>query len=223
MNQELIHVYFMPGMAANPSIFEHIKLPKEKFEIHWLKWKIPNENETIENYAKRMCEDIQYDNPVLLGVSFGGILVQEMAKHITLKRLIIVSSVKNKYELPNRMKLAKVFNAYKLAPTTLMSNVNLLAKFAFGKTVTKRIELYKKYLSVSDKKYLDWAIEQVVQWKQEKPMDGIIHIHGEKDAIFPVRHLKNYIPLKAGTHIMIINRPNWFNEHLPNLILTGSL
>lgn len=223
MNQELIHVYFMPGMAANPSIFEYIKLPEDVFKIHWLEWKIPEQEETIENYAKRMCEEIKHKNPVLLGVSFGGILVQEMAKLITVKRLIIVSSIKTKYELPNRMKLAKLFNVYKLVPTRLMSNVNLLAKFAFGKTVTKRIELYKKYLSVSDKRYLDWAIEQVVLWKQKLPLDGIIHIHGDKDAIFPVRHIKNYISVKSGTHIMIINRPYWFNEHLPGIILSGSM
>lgn len=222
MNQELIHVYFMPGMAANPSIFEHIKLPEDLFKVHWLEWKIPDDDETIEYYAKRMCDEIKHKNPVLLGVSFGGILVQEMAKHIAVKRLIIVSSVKTRYELPNRMKLAKVLRAYKLVPTSLMSNVNLLAKLAFGKVVKKRVELYQKYLSVSDKKYLDWAIEQVILWKQETPIEGVVHIHGDHDAIFPVRHIKNFIPVKSGTHIMIINRPNWFNEHLPGIILSGS-
>ena len=41
MNQDIIHVYLMPGMAANPSIFEYIKLPEDQFKIHWLEWVIP--------------------------------------------------------------------------------------------------------------------------------------------------------------------------------------
>lgn len=222
MNQELIHVYFMPGMAANPSIFEYIKLPKHRFKIHWLEWKIPKKNESLESYALRMCQEVNHSNPVLLGVSFGGILVQEMAKHIATHRVIIVSSVKTKKELPKRLRLAKFLKIYKLVPTSLMGNVNLLGNLAFGSIVKKRVELYKKYLSVSDKRYLDWAIEQVVLWNQENPMKGIVHIHGESDAIFPVKYIKNYVPVKLGTHIMIINRPNWFNEHLPGIILSGS-
>ena len=53
MAQEIIHVYLMPGMAANPTIFEHIKLPEDQFQIHWLEWMMPNKKESLESYAKR--------------------------------------------------------------------------------------------------------------------------------------------------------------------------
>ena len=113
MNQELIHVYLMPGMAASPAIFEHLNLSEEQFKIHHLEWIIPNVKESINNYAKRMTEKIAHDNIVLIGVSFGGILVQEMSKHIKLRKLIIISSVKTKHELPRRMKLARYTRTYK--------------------------------------------------------------------------------------------------------------
>ena len=220
IDKDLIHVYLMPGMAANPTIFEHIKLPEEQFQMHWLEWMIPTEKESISDYAKRMCNNVKHENPVLLGVSFGGILVQEMSKHIALRKLIVVSSVKNKHELPKRMKIARRTKAYKLAPTTLIGNIDLLAKYAFGETVMKRIELYKKYLSVNDKRYLDWAIEQVVCWEQEESLPEAIHIHGEKDAVFPHRCLGECITVKGGTHIMVINKYKWFNENLPKIILS---
>ncbi|WP_412985869.1 alpha/beta hydrolase [Pontimicrobium sp. IMCC45349] len=220
MNQEIIHIYLMPGMAANPSIFDNIKLPESQFELHWLEWMIPNPNESLTQYAQRMALKVKHDNCVLLGVSFGGILVQEMSKNLKLRKLIIVSSVKTKHELPKRMKLAKATKAYKLAPTHLAQNVDALAKYAFGKTATKRVELYKKYLSVNDKKYLDWAIEQVVCWEQEKPVPEIIHIHGENDGVFPIKNINECIIIKGGTHIMIINKYKWFNENLPKLILS---
>ena len=71
----MIHVYLMPGMSANSLIFEKIKFPKN-FELHKLDWISPNIDESIENYAKRLSEKIVHKNPVLIGVSFGGILVQ---------------------------------------------------------------------------------------------------------------------------------------------------
>ena len=42
----------MPGLAAGPAIFERIKLPPETFEVHFLEWEIPLENESLS----RLCE-----------------------------------------------------------------------------------------------------------------------------------------------------------------------
>jgi len=209
----------MPGMAANPSIFENIKLDKDQFEIHWLKWFIPRKNESLSAYAKRMILKIKHENVVLLGVSFGGVLVQEMSKHMTLRKLIIVSSVKTKHEMPKRMKVIRLTKAYKVLPTSLVNNMDLLVKYAFGNSIKKRVELYKRYLSVSDKRYLDWAITQMVCWDQEEPIVGCLHIHGDNDMVFPYQNINNCITVKGGTHIMILNKYKWFNENLPQLIL----
>jgi esterase/lipase len=171
----------------------------------------------------RMNEHIKHENVVLIGVSFGGILVQEMSKYLSLRKLFVISSVKTKHELPKRMKLAKLTKAYKIMPTSLVNNIDALAKYTFGNTVKKRLSLYRKYLSVTDKQYLDWAIKQVVCWNQDKPLENAIHIHGEKDMVFPHRCLGECITVKGGTHIMIINKYKWFNENLPKLILDENL
>src|SRR5690606_7429870 len=209
----------MPGMAASSSIFENIRLPEDQFEVFLLEWFVPNANESLSDYALRMTKEIKHENPVLIGVSFGGILVQEMSEHITTRKVIIVSSVKCNKELPRRMKVAKKTLAYKLIPTRLLSNVELLAKYAFGETVTKRIQLYEKYLRMRDKKYLDWAIENVILWKRCEPNPNVVHIHGVNDEVFPVKHINDFIPVKNGTHIMIINKYKWLNENLPKIIL----
>ncbi|WP_296315614.1 alpha/beta hydrolase [Winogradskyella sp. UBA3174] len=218
MISDITHVYLMPGMAANSTIFEHIKLPEDQYKIHCLEWEIPNKKETLQAYAKRICKLIKHKDAVLLGVSFGGMLVQEMSKYLNLKKLIVVSSVKSHHELPKRLKFLKITKAYKILPTQLVSNIDLLAKYAFGETIKKRVDLYKKYLSVSDTTYLDWAIKQIVCWDQEEPHPCAIYIHGDKDIVFPHSCEGNCIVIKGGTHIMIINKYKWFNENLPKLI-----
>ena len=213
-----IAVYMMPGLAANSSIFERIDLPKDQFDCYLLDWFVPAKEESLVDYAKKMAQFVVHKNAVLIGVSFGGILVQEMAPFLELKKLIIISSIKSNTELPQHMKIAKRTKAYKILPTGLLENVEVLAKFAFGATLKQRLKLYERYLKMKDKTYLDWAIKQVVCWNCETTNPNVIHIHGDADEVFPVKNIKNFINVKGGTHMMIINRFRWFNEHLPLLI-----
>jgi pimeloyl-ACP methyl ester carboxylesterase len=214
-----IPVYFMPGLAASSAIFERISLPSTEFEMVLLEWEIPLDNETLANYAKRIATKIKHKNPVLIGVSFGGILVQEMSKWIEARKVIIISSVKSNAEFPRRMKIAKTTKAYKLIPMNLLLNVESLAKFSFGDKITQRLKLYEKFLSVRDKRYLDWAIEQVILWDRTVIDEKVIHIHGDADEVFPIKYIKKCIVVKGGTHIMILNKFRWLNENLPKIIL----
>lgn len=219
MSNEKIPVYFIPGMAASPSIFEHIKLPEDRFDCFFLEWFLPEKEESLPAYARRMSAHIAHERPALVGVSFGGIVAQEIARQIPVRKLIIISSVKSTAELPRKMLFARYTHVHKLLPTGLAANIKILAKYAFGETLTKRLQLYEKYLSVRDKRYLDWAIDQIVNWRQEKPLPGTIHIHGEKDPVFPVQYLSEYISIPNATHIAILNKYKWFNENLPRLLM----
>ncbi|MCZ8196867.1 MAG: alpha/beta hydrolase [Flavobacterium sp.] len=214
-----IPVYFMPGLAASPTIFEYINLPPETFEVHLLEWVLPIGNESLKSYAKRMAEKVIHDDAVLIGVSFGGVLVQEMKQFLNPKKVIIISSVRCNLELPNRMKIAKSTKAYKLLPTGLMQDVELLTKYAFGDMLKKKLKLYEKYLHMRNKSYLDWAIEQMICWKRIKIDPEIIHIHGDADEVFPAKNIKQFINVKGGTHSMILNKYKWFNINLPKIIL----
>ncbi|MDB4611711.1 alpha/beta hydrolase [Flavobacteriaceae bacterium] len=213
-----IDVYCMPGMAASPKIFEFISLPKP-FRIHLLSWIPPDKEESLSSYAKRMCERITSENPILLGVSFGGVLVQEIAKHIPVQKVIIVSSIKTNEELPLPMKMARTTNAHKLLPTQWINNLDALALFAFGKGIKKRLELYQKYLSERNPDYLNWSINALVNWDQVEVPTSVVHIHGEKDTVFPIKYLSNpYIRIKGG-HAAIMTQAHWFNSELPDIIL----
>ena len=211
-------VYFMPGLAASSSIFERIELPKAHFDCFLLDWFVPDKDESLQDYAKKMAAFVVHKNAVLIGVSFGGILVQEMAAFLNLKKVIIISSIKNNTELPPHMKLAKLTKAYKILPTGLIENVDILTKYAFGNQLKQRFALYERYLKMKDKTYLDWGIKQVVCWNRAKSDAKVIHIHGDADDVFPVKNLTNYINVKGGTHLMILSRFRWFNQHLPGII-----
>ena len=101
----------------------------------------------------------------------------------------------------------------------MVLNIENLAKFSFGDKIKQRLDLYKKFLSVRDKKYLDWAIEKIILWDRTEVLKNVIHIHGDADEVFPIKNIDKCIVVKGGTHIMILSKFKWFNANLPKIIL----
>jgi pimeloyl-ACP methyl ester carboxylesterase len=214
-----IPVYFMPGLAASPAIFENIHLPSGRFECHYLEWLLPEKDEPLAAYVKRLAQGIKHQNPVLVGVSFGGIIVQELAPLVQARKTVIISSVRCNAEFPRRMRFAKKTLVYRLFPTWLMQEIGWLAQMFRGKNaIARRLKLYDKFMSVRDKKYLDWAFKTIINWDRCEPDTSVIHIQGDADEVFPAKYLQDYIAVKGGTHIMIITKAKWLNENLPGLI-----
>ena len=197
----------MPGLGAGPQIFDTIHLDKNKFELHYLDWLIPESiNETLNDYVKRLVQNIAHTNPVLVGVSFGGMVVQEMSKYVDAKKIIIISSVKSRDELPRRLKIIRATKLYKLFPANKIAKTKSFPMLKFHKTLRKKIELYNKYLNIRDRDYLKWAVYNVLSWNPNAINKDVIHIHGSKDEIFPIKNIKDCLEIKDGTHVMILNK-----------------
>ena len=70
----------MPGLAASSLVFENIRLENPDYQLYRLDWIQPKKNESIKSYCHRLSKKIKHKQPILLGVSFGGIIVQELDK-----------------------------------------------------------------------------------------------------------------------------------------------
>ena len=208
----------MPGMSANPLIFDRIKFSEEKYEIHFLKWIKPALNESIEAYSERLLKFIEYKNPVLIGVSFGGLIVQEISKLIDVDKVIIISSIKSNTELPLYMKSAKFLKLYNYFPLKLFDDVFNISKFLKINKIYKKLDLIDKYLSIRDEDYLKWAIREILNWKQIKPLNRVIHLHGDRDLTFPISLIKDCIVIPGGTHALILTKQRWLNKKLTLII-----
>ena len=209
--------YLMPGMGANQRIFEFLSL-SDRFDINFLSWIPPKKNESLEHYAKRMCKRVKHQNPILIGVSFGGVLIQEMARQMDCQKIIIISSVKSNQELPKHMKLAQLTNAHPLLPTQWIKNIETFALFVFGDGIQLRLDHYKKYLTERYPEYLSWSIERLVKWNRNSPPKDIIHIHGTQDSVFPIKNIQNPLIKIDGDHAIILTKSDWFNKNLPKIL-----
>ena len=208
----------MPGLAASSMVFENIKLDSKKYSLHRIDWIQPKKNESLNAYCIRLSKKIKHKNPILLGVSFGGIIVQELEKIINVKKLIIVSSVKSHKEYPILYKIARDYQLNNALPFGMFDNfIKFSLKLNINK-LYKRIDLAERYLTERNEIYLEWAVWSLLNWKQEKYRPDLIHIHGDKDKVFPIENISKCIKIKGGRHEMIILKAKWFNENLPSLI-----
>ena len=112
----------MPGLAASSMVFENIKLDSKKYSLHRIDWIQSKKSESLNAYCFRLSKKIKHDNPILLGVSFGGIIVQELDKIINVKKLIIVSSVKSHKEFPILYKIARDYQLNNALPFGMFDN-----------------------------------------------------------------------------------------------------
>lgn len=153
-----------------------------------------------------MGEKIQNPSPVLLGVSFGGMIAIEITKHIPVEKLIIVSSIKSASELPRWMKLTAKLQLHKILPTGSYKITEKYDNNRLGITTEEERKMVNAYRGKKDPVYYDWALHQVFNWRNDWYPKDIIHIHGDHDKIFPVRNLHPTHVIRGGSHIMVLNK-----------------
>jgi pimeloyl-ACP methyl ester carboxylesterase len=210
-----VTVYFVSGLGADERVFQFLSLPgiNKKF----IKWPAPASDETIRQYAQRLIHQIDLsDEIVLIGISFGGIIVQEIASQISCEKVIIISSVKSPKEFSWQLSLVKKTGVYKLFPAWFLKWSNkLTADYYFSTESKKESDLLHQIINDTDEKFMMWAIRRIMEWKNDNIAGTIIHIHGTSDRIFPTGSIDNAIMINNGGHFMIVNK----SEQISKIIM----
>jgi pimeloyl-ACP methyl ester carboxylesterase len=205
-------IYCISGLGADEKIFANLRL--HGYELKHIAWLRPHKKETIEEYAARMAAPIKEKNPVLLGVSFGGMIGIEIARRINLQKLILVSSIKSTAELPRWMKVAGKLKINKMLPSRPFNFTEKIDNKRLGVSNDEEMQMVRNYRKSVDSVYVEWAINQILNWKNEWVPGNIVHIHGDSDKIFPVRKINSAHIIKGATHFMIYNRADEVSEFI---------
>lgn len=208
---------FISGLGADERVFQSLKLIN--VEKNYVKWIEPFKNETIENYAQRLSVQIDTSKiNILLCVSFGGLIGIELSKIIQFEKIIIISSVKNKYEIPYYYRIAGKLKLYKPIPGSLLKTYNFIISFFFGITNEREKDLLKNILNDTNSIFLKWAISKITNWNNRDNIKNIYHIHGSKDRLFPIRCIKDFIKIIDGHHFMVITKSDELSEKINEII-----
>lgn len=207
-------VYLLSGLGADKRVFEFLDL--SDYHVKHVEWVTPHHSETIKSYAQRLVDQIPSQKPILIGVSFGGIMAIEVAKIREPEKLILISSAKTKKSIPVVYRLVGKFHFIKILPVSLFKKVNPLTYWFFGVQTKAEKALLKEIISQTDDTFLKWAINQITNWKNDTFIKNTFTIHGNQDRILPHKN-PDYI-IEKGGHLMIINRSNEVNLIIKKLI-----
>jgi pimeloyl-ACP methyl ester carboxylesterase len=209
-------IYCISGLGAGEKIFDNLKV--NDIELRHISWIQPLKKEKIEAYAVRMAAAIQEPAPLLLGVSFGGMMAIEIAKQFPVRKLFVVSSVKSVNELPVWMKNAGRLQLNKIFPVKPFRLIEPISNNRLGISCDEEKRIVRAYRRSADPAYLNWAVDQVLNWRNNWQPDNLIHIHGDKDKIFPIKKITATHVVKGGTHLMIYNRAQEISQIIMNSV-----
>lgn len=207
-------IYCISGLGAGEKIFSNLNLGG--YRLQHIPWTQPRKKETIGAYASRMSGFIEHKDPILLGVSFGGMMGIEIAKQLSLKKLFLISSIKSSDELPLWMKVAAGLQLDKVIHVQSLPFTETIGNKRLGVSTEEEKQMVREYRRNADPVYVNWAVHQVINWKNKWHPECTIHIHGDSDSIFPIKNIKATHTVKGGTHLMIFNKA----QKISDLILS---
>ena len=199
------NIYLIPGLGFDQRIFK--KLEIESSSVHFLNWIEPRHNEHLEDYAFRFSKNIK-DDSILIGHSFGGMLAQEIAQIKPIRKVILISSIRSRDELPGLFRSIDWLGLYSFFTKKFtFSTFNFWAKKHAYETKEKQ-ELFKSMVGGYSDKLLQWSLKSLSSWRGTQNLKNpVIQIHGTADLTFPISLIENtdYI-IEKGTHMMVYDR-----------------
>ena len=212
-------IYAFSGLGADKRAFS--KLDFSGFEVVYIDWIEPRTSEGFESYVYRLAEHYQVpkQGAYVIGVSFGGICIAELAKFYDFKKIVLISSAKTKSELPKLYKLSKLIPFHKWIPEKQGNRVTFIHYWLFGAQTMEEKEILAEIIQDTDVHFLKWAMDKIVHWENTTGPKNCLHIHGNADRIIPIRNVDYSIKIERGGHLMVWNKAAEISFHILNYFL----
>ena len=213
-------IYLLPGLGFDHRIYR--KLNFEGLDCTFLNWIEPEKNESIQHYAERFAQEIKETDEkiTLIGHSLGGILSQEIATFKTIDKIILISSIKSRQELPFHFKIVKPFAVQHIFTKNLTIKSLPYWGKSHGYETDEEQGLLVDMVSQYSNYYLQWALRQLSIWQTPSipKHSKRVHIHGTNDKTLPYSliHEPDFT-IQNGSHFMVYKQP----ERMQSILLAA--
>ncbi len=207
-------VYLFPGQGSDQRLFDSLSFDTS-YRVRHITYITPEKGTSLKQYAKLLSNQIDTTQKyILIGVSLGGMICIELSEILNAQKVIILSSAKNRNELPLRYKFQKSIPIYKLLPAKFLLFGAKLLQPIVEPDRNKNKATFKSMLSAKDPKYIKRTIEMIIKWDRKINTKKIIHIHGDNDHTLPIRNVNCDYTVNHGSHMMTLTRFEEINKIL---------
>lgn len=196
-------VYLLPGLGADKRMYtKQLDLFPDAVVLEHLDVVT---HETLAQYALRFLPLIDTRQPfALIGTSLGGMIAQELCRHIQPEKVILIATIKGRREMPFFIRSMKQLRLHKLLTGENFLRFNsVMAKRLDSRGDSPAAELIVQMSKDAHPRFVEWAINAVVHWDvPEINYKNLVHIHGTNDKLFPHSKISNAMLVKGGSHVM---------------------
>jgi len=210
------NIYCLSGLGADERIFKNLDIEGAKL-VH-LPWVPFDKHDELPCYAQKMATQIPEKKPVLLGLSFGGMLATEIAKKQEVEKLLLVSSIKGRHEMPDISRTVKYLIDHEVIPYSLFKKPNKILFQRFGATTQAEKDMLAAIMKQTDPNFLGWAFKAILHWQNTTVPPNVFHIHGTEDRILKPAFIDAAYWLKGGTHMMVYNRAQEVSQLISGIL-----
>ena len=214
-------VFLIPGLGYDCRIFDRLDL--QEFDVTKLEWIEPKKDEKIHNYSQRLFANFKNskENILLIGHSLGGIVSQEIASTNQITKIILISSIKSRKELPLYFKLVKPLRLYKFFTREISLSTFRYWGKSHGFQTENEKGLFRSMVGKQTNTYLKWALRELSSWHEPEISSDtqIIQIHGTKDKTFPFKLINSpNFSVEGGSHICVLRKAEKISAIIKSII-----
>ncbi|MCB1095801.1 MAG: alpha/beta hydrolase [Verrucomicrobiae bacterium] len=176
-------------MSPTQRAFDRLA-PLLQGELLRVNWISPGKARTVQEYSRFLITDLNLTGPCdVVGVSFGGIIAQEIAPLLDARICIVVASIGSTAELPQPWRWLRFL------PTGMCrAALGFVGACASGQMFHR---------SNPDGEWYRWATAATLSWKPSGPSSvKCTRIHGDRDRTFPSGHLFSDHVIEGGGHLI---------------------
>lgn len=219
MSDEL-PLILLSGMGADERVF---RFQREEFDnLRLPGWIAPQPGDDLPQYARRMARHVDPGGPCIIGgVSLGGMIAIEMARHLECRACVLIASVRSPRELPWRARVMKPVAM--LLPPGAGGVPPLAAKLALavaGRFLGAVPRSLVRQLADADGHFLRWASMALLRWQPHRDSFAIPirQIHGDRDHVLPHTLTTPDRLVKGGGHVLPMTHAEEVNEFIRGVI-----
>jgi pimeloyl-ACP methyl ester carboxylesterase len=213
-------LFCLPGLGADSRMFRYLDLPSE--ELVGIDWVVPQRQESLAAYTERLLAPYRPGpEDVMLGVSFGGIVALEAARLMGGAPLVVVSSIKRSAERPPYFPFFRRVPIQRVLPSKTIKRIGTIVPPP--QRTGLRADEYVLFLDMvnqTDPTFMRWGIEQMLRWENQWLPPCWLHLHGDRDLLFPINRIPDATVIRGGTHFMIVRQASLINQHIRQFLQT---
>lgn len=210
---QISKTYLLPGIEKDFPIFDRIlELVPDSVVVEYPP---PQQAETLRSYAERIAKQF-VPNSIVAGISWGGVLAQEIAPLLPAKGCVVIASVRRRQQLPAHMRLGSRMD--RRAYSAMLHAAGSLAHLVPRGIKSSSTVQFTKFASRDG--WHRWAASALNTWSPPPLPEGIptLHIHGTADKTFPIRRVNADIEIAGGKHSLPLSHPHEVAEAINNFM-----